>query len=112
MAGRQEFMEICCDAPPYLIVRACEWVGFRSPLDVRWCPLALVPDRPDGQQATLGLRLWNWFSGGREPCGKTCFCGKRLPRLEQYSFTHVNGDVTVYHLGQCRRCRSLFWEAA
>jgi len=33
-------LEICCDAPPYGIVRACAKCGFASPLDVRWCRLS------------------------------------------------------------------------
>lgn len=37
MISRLGTPEIFCDAPPYAVVRACETLGFQSPLDVRWC---------------------------------------------------------------------------
>jgi hypothetical protein len=99
-----------CDAPPYSVVKASQRLGFRSPLDVRWCrmhrALAALPERPGG------LRAWMSYFWGDQPRGRTCSCGHPLPALERYTFTFVSGKAADYLLGQCRRCRAIFWEEA
>jgi len=57
-----EPIDIECDAPSYAFVEACEKVGFRSPLDVRWCRMShfLGSQRePDG-----GFHPLRWLFGG------------------------------------------------
>jgi hypothetical protein len=106
-SGREESR---CDAPPYSVVKACQRLGFRSPLDVRWCRLDqarnALPERSGGLQAWM-LLFW-----GNEPREKTCSCGQPLPVLERYTFTFRSGRAADYFLGQCRRCRTIFWEEA
>jgi len=94
-------IDILCDAPPYSVVRACGRLGFVNPQDVRWCRV----NRLAGQASTGFLA---WISG----TGKvTCTCGRQMPRLESYTFTFVTGRQAYYYLGQCERCRSIFWDA-
>jgi hypothetical protein len=54
-------------------------------------------------------RLWTWL-WGRKPPQRVCTCGEPLPRLERYplaDFAESEGD---FLLGQCQRCRTIFWE--
>jgi hypothetical protein len=37
-------------------------------------------------------------------------CGHVLPTLEKYAFTFAFGKVVDFLLGQCHRCRTMFWE--
>jgi hypothetical protein len=93
-------IEILCDAPPYSVVRACQRLGFTTPQDVRWCRVS----RLAGSTANGILA---WISG----TGKvTCSCGRSMPRLESYTFTFVSGSQAQYYLGQCARCRTIFWD--
>jgi len=77
-------LEIWCDAPPYGVVRACKGCGFHSPLV---------------------------FGRGRQK-EPTCTCGHPLPDLKKYGFSFLSDKVGDYLLGQCRRCRTIFWDAA
>lgn len=104
MFSQLEMLEISCDAPPYAVVRACEKLGFQSPLDVRWCRVSQVirgHSKPGGISAWFP---WNWFSQGN-----TCTCNKPLPVLHKHAFT-VDDKVADYLLGQCCRCRTIVWE--
>jgi hypothetical protein len=100
-------IEISCDAPSYLIVQACERLGFQSPLDVRWCRMShyLSGDSP-------GQRLLHFLFLKGQADKKTCFCRQTLPLLEDYAFTFACGKVLNYSLAQCPKCRSIFWEEA
>ncbi len=102
-------IEIDCDAPGYAVVRACSALGFRDPLDVRWCRLAHLPLEPHGLRAVLSLRRWTQLLLGR-PRGRMCRCGRELPALEWYCFRNPAGRTFEYLLGQCRRCRTMFWD--
>ena len=95
------------DAPPYPVVKACQRLGFRTPLDVRWCRLGLGLDALPEPSAGLPawVALWADQAGDR-----TCPCGHPLPVVERYTFTFASGRVAHYLLGQCRRCRTIFWE--
>jgi hypothetical protein len=94
-------LEIDCDAPPYTIVQASAAVGIRMPEDVRWCRLRHFLDRHAGWRKVLGLS---------RPAAESCTCGQALPKLVRYLFTLNTGEEMSYLLGQCRRCRSVFWD--
>ena len=98
-------IEICCDAPSYLIVQACERLKFTSPLDVRWCRMSHFLN-----ESTAGARLWNFLFIKNQPERKTCSCGEPLPLLEDYAFTFSCGKVLNYSLAQCRKCHGIYWE--
>jgi hypothetical protein len=46
------------------------------------------------------------------PKEHACTCGEPLPDLKKFEFTFLSGKVGNYLLGQCRRCRTIFWDAA
>lgn len=111
MFGRLGPVEIDCDSPSYVIVRACRRIGLRDPEDVRWCRLRHVQ--------TPRFRWRDWFSlkglkrllgWSKPPQQQTCVCGEPLPPLTRYAFTYRNGVEESYLLGQCTRCRTIYWE--
>lgn len=112
MFGRPRQFEICCDAPSYGIVRACEQCGFSSPLDVRWCRMSHFVNGAGQRKGSFGSRLWQWFFGKRKPKVRTCTCGQPLPVLKKVGFTFLCKKVGDYLLGQCPRCRTMFWDEA
>ena len=102
-------IDISCDAPPYPIVRAGRRIGLESPEDVRWCRV-----HPGLETLSLTGDVSGWKSlfglGGR---GKNaCTCGQPLPVLEKYTFTFLSGQQASYLLGQCLRCRTVYWNEA
>jgi hypothetical protein len=101
-------IDVCCDAPAYPIVHACERLGFQNPLDVRWCRLSRFP-YPGDRDPLLGVNPWRWFTN-RNPSDRTCSCGNPLPLLENFAFTLASERVIDYRLGQCLHCRTMFWE--
>lgn len=106
MFGFSGVIEIGCDAPPYRIVQACEKLGLQSPLDVRWCRLsnaAMLARRPR-------CWPWQWFFGRNRAKARTCSCGRPLPALFKFAFKFPGGNIPDYRLGQCCRCRTIFWE--
>jgi hypothetical protein len=103
-------LEIRCDAPRYPIVRACELIGLRSPLDVPWYHRGRYLSHRDHDSGASGLLGWvQLLYRGRRP-GQTCLCGKALPVLREYAFESASGVETNYLLGQCPRCRAIFWQ--
>jgi hypothetical protein len=111
MFSRFRRFETCCDAPPYGVVRACEGCGFHSPLDVRWCRLSHFLNGEGQRKRSFGIRLWRWLFGKRNQ-KNTCSCGQPLPDLKEYGFTVLSKKVGDYLLGQCSRCRTVFWDEA
>jgi hypothetical protein len=112
MFGRFQRFEICCDAPPYAIVRACKECGFQAPLDVRWCRMSQFL-KGEGQRTSIfSLRFWKGLLGRRRLSEPLCTCGHSLPDLQEYGFTISSEWVPAYFLGQCRRCKTMFWDAA
>ena len=99
MPGELGPIEIVCDAPPYLVVKACAGLGFRCPLDVRWCRL-------DRRHLHRPGTFFPWLRPGSPPCT----CGEPVPELEGYTFTFATGGRAEYFLVQCRRCRTIFWD--
>ena len=112
MLGQPGQFEVCCDAPLYAIVRACEQGGFRSPLDVRWCRLSHLAEADGQGQGNVGSRFWGWLLGRRRRRPPTCPCGQPLPDLKSYRFTFLSRKVGDYLLGQCGRCRTVLWDEA
>ncbi len=109
---RQGPAEFSCDAPPYRVVEACARLGFQTPLDVRWCRLSEFLNRQRAQSSALGGHLWALLFGSAHDRLLTCPCGNTLPILEKYTFTFVSHRVAEYRLGQCPKCRIIFWEQA
>jgi len=103
-------IEIYCDSPPIPIVKACERLGFHSPMDVRWCRLSHFLAEQDKRQRSLGLSVWRWFVHTTQLQRNTCTCGEPLPSLEWYTFTFLSGQFAYCSLGQCVRCRTIFWD--
>ena len=48
----------------------------------------------------VDLRLWGALPELRLP----------FPLLESYSFTFQSGEQVEYEMGQCPRCRTIYWE--
>jgi hypothetical protein len=88
------------------VVRACQRLGFQSPLDARWCRLSHILTEsiptPDAQGGPAVLAT------GR-PGRMTCTCGEPIPGVDKYAITFVLEKVGDYLLGQCRRCGTIFW---
>ena len=103
-------IEITCDAPPYLVVQACESLGFESPLDVGWWRLSQFLAEQGEKAGLRDLAPWKWLFSSNQPREKRCACGGSLPIMEGYSFTFISHKVADYWLGQCRRCGTIFWE--
>jgi hypothetical protein len=59
----------------------------------------------------LTSQPWKSFLGSRG--SRThCSCGKGLPALEKCTFTFITGREVSYFIGQCHRCRTVFWDDA
>jgi hypothetical protein len=91
-------IDVCCDSPPYNIVQACTQLGFVMPEDVRWSRLSRFLSERGG--------FWAFFRVQEQ----TCTCGEKLPLLERCTFTLLTGEGLSFFLGQCPRCRTMFWE--
>ena len=107
MSSQSEPQHFDCDAPPYCVVKACEGLGFHSPLDVRWCRMSHVLTSHGAGSGTHG-----WLFGMSHSPDSKCACGQALPGLERYQFAFASGRKATYFVGQCRRCHRVFWERA
>jgi hypothetical protein len=92
-----------CDAPPYAIVQACAAVDCQTPEDVRWCRIRGLPGLP---------RHWRGVPGAGRPDVRRCLCGHGFPLLYRCTFTFETDVQVSYYLGQCRRCRTIYWAEA
>ena len=103
-------LEVLCDSPPYPIVQACSLLGFTRPADVRWCRLSqFLVDRA-GWWAMYRVLAWDAESMNRCLRDGKCSCGEALPQLHRCLFSVSTGQSWTYVLGQCVRCKSMFWE--
>jgi hypothetical protein len=104
-------IEINCDAPSYAIVRACRRLGLRDPEDAAWYKLSqYVHGRYGHREGSLqALKALLGFPG---PPLDHCLCGNPLPLMESCTFTLQSGREETYRIGQCVRCRTVFWEEA
>lgn len=103
-------LEIECDAPPYPIVRACRKLGISEPEDVRWCRKSTHGRRHHGWIQFLASPLWGRLLGREDTHTPTCTCGQPLPNMDCYAFTFQSGEQIDYEIGQCPRCRAIYWE--
>jgi hypothetical protein len=103
-------IEIECDSPAYSIVQACRKLGFYSPEDVRWCQQSNALPNSIQQHRLFKSRFLKWLIGKPEPGGSECVCGQKLPRFESYSFTLRSNQKHRLLLGQCDRCKTIFWK--
>jgi hypothetical protein len=94
------------------VVKACQQLGFQSPLDVRWWRMSQFRSAWAERSGVRSSKAWQWLFGGGLPREPTCTCGQPLPLLEKYTFTFVSERTAGYWLGQCRRCHLIFWEEA
>src|SRR5262245_62148320 len=109
MANKYDTIEITCDAPPYCVVKVCNLIGIQSPEDVRWRRMSHHLSEPIGYSDT---ELFSSFTRTHHRHDRRCTCGTKLPNLDMYTFTFSTGEEASYLLGQCRRCRTVYWEHA
>lgn len=113
MASKLGPIEVYCDSPSYAIVRGCHQIGIRNPEDVRWLRMSHFLSEEGSWRGFFNLQSWKSFLGKSKPDDrKTCTCGDHLPVLEKYIFTFLTGKEESYLLGQCPRCRTVYWEDA
>jgi len=105
-------IEISCDAPPYHIVRACQQIGIESPEDVRWCRMSHFLHVQTGWRELFKRQPWKLLREATEAEHRTCSCRQPLPNLDKFTFTLISGKELSYHMGQCRRCLTVYWEEA
>jgi hypothetical protein len=110
MFSRCDQLELWCDAPPYAVVRACKGCGLHSPLDVRWCHMSRFLKGVGRYRSILCFRLWRWLFGRSRPKEYSCTCGQPLADIRWHVF-FFSDKLDDYLLGQCCRCRTIFWDA-
>jgi hypothetical protein len=103
-------IEICCDAPPYQVVQACRHLCIQFPEDVRWLRMGEFLTRQDRRQQGPSLPFWKMFWKGGLGAARTCTCGALLPELRLVVVTFNTGEKASYLVGQCGRCRTVFWD--
>ena len=87
-------LEIECDAPPYPIVQACNAIGVVKPEDVRWVSIsAFAKSKKDASKKEKEL----------------CYCLEKLPVPAKFNFTYAHGAVHSYSVGQCQKCKTVYW---
>lgn len=109
MSGRLGPIDIECDAPSYPIVRACEGLGFITPLDVRW-QRRPSPGGGETFPGQFGSGPTTHFFGLGPGGERVCSCGAPLPVLEACAFQFRDGSQVIYRIGQCPRCRTIYWD--
>jgi hypothetical protein len=102
-------IEIHCDAPPYAIVKAGHRIGLHHPEDVCWVRMSQFL-KEQASSALQKARSWKSLFGLGRAQAIPCRCGEKLPRMERYTFTFRSGREEHYHLAQCSRCRTIFWD--
>ena len=112
MSKRLGPLDVECDSPPYAVVRACHRIDLHTPEDVRWCRMSHHLAAQGGWRDFLGHEPFKSLLGVQHHSDKPCVCGGRLPMLERCTFTFNTGRQVCYLMGQCRRCRTIFWDEA
>lgn len=112
MSNKLGPLDLCCDSPPYMIVRACGQVGFYQPEDVGWRRLERMSANRERAPASFGFFSWTKLLTGGQKKHRGCICHSEPPILEKYTFLLNTGREFSYHLGQCERCWTIFWESA
>lgn len=104
-------LEVYCDAPEYSVVRATRKIGVVSPEDVPWRRIRSFLGQKTGGRNFL-FDLWRSLCSWGIPAQKSCPCGADFPRLRRIRVTFDTGEQERFLLGQCPRCRTVFWEHA
>jgi len=74
---------------------------------------ATEKNRTPHRKSSFGSALWQLLFGTSDPKEKACACGEPLPDLKQYRFAFTPSEKgSEYLLGQCRKCRTIFWDVA
>jgi hypothetical protein len=110
--SRLSHFDLACDAPPYPVVCACRGLGFLAPEDTRWFRRSRFVRHAAGRGERSWLRPWKLLWMVNQSAESSCTCGRPLPALEQYTFVFRSGGTVRFELGQCERCRTMFWEEA
>jgi hypothetical protein len=109
MSQRLGPIDVLCDAPSYAIVQACATIGIKTPEDIRWYRMSHFLADQAGWRESAKRHLWK-IAGIGDLGPNLCSCGGTLPALDGYTFTFTTGEEVSYRLGQCKRCRTVFWE--
>jgi hypothetical protein len=112
MSGKLGPIDVCCDAPPYPVVRATRRFDFHTPEDVRWRRMSRFLHEREGWHGVFNTESWKALLGMGGRARSACSCGQELPILERYTFLFLSGGQASYLLGQCGRCHTIFWEDA
>ena len=100
-----------CDAPPYPIVQACNAIGVEAPEDVRWARMSHCPEpMEDPAERGSDRSVWHKLLHPVQGKEQACTCREKLPKLAKYRFTYSSGDEVTYSVGQCSKCRTVYWE--
>jgi len=105
-------IDVSCDSPAYPVVRACRRIGILAPEDVRWCRISHFLSQTEGWMGLFHPVTWRKLLGQMPGDQKACTCGAKLPEFERVTFTFTTGREESYHLGQCPRCGTVFWDEA
>jgi hypothetical protein len=104
--------EIEDETPPYLVMEACGALCFQTPLEVRWHRVSRFRNRHRLNKKRLRIRLLDLFFRLGSPMEINCPCGQPLPNLEAFTLKVLFEPEIQYLLGQCRQCRTIYWEVA
>ncbi len=103
-------MEILCDAPAYPIVVACKRIGLERPEDVRWLKMDHFLNGHQSWRERLRRQPFKALLGLAHCDDVACSCSAKLPLLEKCTFTFNTGQEVSYLIGQCHRCRTVYWD--
>jgi hypothetical protein len=103
-------IEVCCDAPPYRIVRTSRDLGIRRPEDVRWLRLSAFQSRTPAPARGVVALVVRLFRGAPVHSGLNCTCGAAVPELSTSLVLIEGSESGSFRLGQCPRCRTVFWD--
>lgn len=104
-------LEVICDAPPYPIVQACNAIGVEMPEDVRWARMShYLEQLEEPSERNVDRSVWKKILQPVQGKEHVCCCREKLPKLSKYRFTYSSGDEVTYSVGQCLKCRTVYWE--
>ncbi len=97
---------VSVDLPPYHIILACTTLGFAKPLDCYWSAMpALVEGQASGQTVACACaehrRIGSRWSGLRTSAPIQVFTHRCM--------FNDNGGSTIYRMGQCPACNTIYW---
>lgn len=105
-------IEVLCDSPPYEVVQTCRALGIRTPEDVRWLRLSTFRGQLLRRSSGVMSYLRGLFRTPRQDDGSACTCGRAIPLQDIVVITFDGSEQVAYQLGQCVRCRTVFWDLA